>query len=98
MADRPLVCRACKEAMPDIDWNNPCPHWKETPEYVASLEGQLTEARRDIATLTKQRDDYIDQLSRLERRLEWWNELSVYRLKDVEYGQIQKLLDGELEE
>ena len=49
-AERPLVCRACREAMPDIGWNAPCPHWKETPEYVAALEAQLRDSEARNAT------------------------------------------------
>lgn len=45
MSDRPLVCRACREAMPDIDWTRPCPHWKETPEHIASLEAEIAELK-----------------------------------------------------
>lgn len=26
--ERPIVCKECREAMPDINWNHPCPHAK----------------------------------------------------------------------
>lgn len=49
MGDKPMVCRACREAMPDLNWDRPCPHWQEAPENVARLAAELEQmtAERD---------------------------------------------------
>ena len=60
--ERPLVCRACREAMPDINWNNPCPHWKETPQYVARMENTIN------ALIATSRGD-ADEIERLTAEL-----------------------------
>lgn len=67
-------------------------------EEMDRLTAENTRLQRDLNTVTKQRDSYRDWLCRLEARLEWWNELSFYRLRDVGYGEIPKLLSGELED
>lgn len=41
MSERPYVCRECLDAMPDINWNHPCPHGRQcfTPEFVWRWRG-----------------------------------------------------------
>ena len=59
-----MVCRACREAMPDIGWNNPCPHWKETPEHVARLDAQFrdSEARNQTSLeVIRAREEHVEQ-------------------------------------
>ena len=37
--ERPYVCKACREAMPDINWNFPCPHVALGPDEIPKVVG-----------------------------------------------------------
>lgn len=48
MSSSPVVCALCREQMPDINWNNPCPHWEvAVAERKAAAKMEKNERLRE---------------------------------------------------
>jgi hypothetical protein len=51
--------------MPDINWNNPCPHWRVAPDRVLNLEKSLRDyqARHETSLeVIRAREVEVDRL------------------------------------